>query len=65
MMVGQREVSAEVNHGKPVPGSLGLAALVSIGGMIGGGIFSVLGLTVRIARGARTCRSSPAGSWRR
>ncbi len=42
-----------MNHGKPVPGSLGLAALVSIGigGMVGGGIFSVLGLTVQIAGG--------------
>ncbi len=35
-------------------GSLGLAALVSIGigGMVGGGIFSVLGLTVQTAGGA-------------
>jgi len=39
-------VSAE-----PAPKGLGLAALVSIGigGMVGGGIFSVLGLTVQIA----------------
>ena len=43
-----------MNHGKPVPRSLGLAALVSIGigGMVGGGIFSVLGLTVQIAGSA-------------
>ena len=42
-----------VNHGRPTSGSLGLAALVSIGigGMVGGGIFSVLGLTVQIAGG--------------
>jgi amino acid transporter len=40
-----------VNDGKRAPGGLGLAALVSIGigGMVGGGIFSVLGLTVQIA----------------
>jgi amino acid transporter len=40
-----------VNHGTPASGRLGLAALVSIGigGMVGGGIFSVLGLTVQIA----------------
>ena len=37
--------------GRRSSGSLGLAALVSIGigGMVGGGIFSVLGLTVQIA----------------
>ena len=55
MMVGrgQRQVGAGVDHGKPVPGRLGLAALVSIGigGMVGGGIFSVLVLTVQIAGG--------------
>ncbi len=36
---------------EPAHGQLGLAALVSIGigGMVGGGIFSVLGLTVQIA----------------
>jgi len=40
-----------VNRGTSASGSLGLAALVSIGigGMVGGGIFSVLGLTVQIA----------------
>ena len=40
-----------VDHGRPAAGGLGLAALVSIGvgGMVGGGIFSVLGLTVQIA----------------
>jgi amino acid transporter len=40
-----------VNQEKRAPGDLGLAALVSIGigGMVGGGIFSVLGLTVQIA----------------
>ena len=43
----------EVNSGKPASKGLGLAALVSIGigGMVGGGIFSVLGLTVQIAGG--------------
>ena len=42
-----------VNHGRPTSGSLGLAALVSIGigGMGGGGIFSVVGLTGRTAGG--------------
>ena len=42
-----------MDQGKPASGSLGLAALVSIGigGMVGGGIFSVLGLTVLIAGG--------------
>ena len=36
---------------KPASGGLGVAALVSIGigGMVGGGIFSVLGLTVQVA----------------
>jgi amino acid transporter len=40
-----------VGHGTPAKEGLGLAALVSIGvgGMVGGGIFSVLGLTVQIA----------------
>jgi amino acid transporter len=38
---------------EPASGGLGVSALVSIGvgGMVGGGIFSVLGLTVRIAGG--------------
>jgi amino acid transporter len=42
-----------VDQGKPASGGLGLAALVSIGigGMVGGGIFSVLGLAVLIAGG--------------
>ena len=42
-----------MNHSKPASKGLGLAALVSIGigGMVGGGIFSVLGLTVQIAGG--------------
>ena len=42
-----------MDQGKPASGSLGLAALVAIGigGMVGGGIFSVLGLTVLIAGG--------------
>jgi amino acid transporter len=42
-----------VKAGKQARGGLGLAALVSIGigGMVGGGIFSVLGLTVQIAGG--------------
>jgi amino acid transporter len=42
-----------VNDGKPAAGGLGLAALTSIGigGMVGGGIFSVLGLTVQLAGG--------------
>ena len=36
---------------KPTPASLGVGPLVAIGigGMVGGGIFSVLGLTVRVA----------------
>ena len=40
-----------MDHGRTASGGLGLAALVSIGvgGMVGGGIFSVLGLTVQIA----------------
>ena len=51
-----------MDHGTPVSGSLGLAALVSIGigGMVGGGIFSVLGLTVQIA-GAGAYLSFVAG----
>ena len=42
-----------MDQGKTASGGLGLAALVSIGigGMVGGGIFSVLGLTVLIAGG--------------
>ena len=42
-----------VDQGKRASGSLSLAALVAIGigGMVGGGIFSVLGLTVLIAGG--------------
>jgi amino acid transporter len=43
----------EVSGEERVPGPLGLAALVSIGigGMVGGGIFSVLGLTVQFGGG--------------
>ncbi len=42
---------SHVVSGRRSSGSLGLAALVSIGigGMVGGGIFSVLGLTVQLA----------------
>ena len=44
---------AQGERRKPAAGGLGLAALVSIGigGMVGGGIFSVLGLTVQLAGG--------------
>jgi amino acid transporter len=46
-------VKLRVSDGTPAREGLGLAALVSIGigGMVGGGIFSVLGLTVQIAGG--------------
>ena len=51
-----------MDHGRTASGGLGLAALVSIGvgGMVGGGIFSVLGLTVQIA-GAGAYLSFVAG----
>ena len=51
MMVPAAGDEHRVDHGRTASGSLGLAALVSIGvgGMVGGGIFSVLGLTVQIA----------------
>ena len=44
-------MSAALNRHRRDREGLGLAALVSIGigGMVGGGIFSVLGLTVQIA----------------
>jgi amino acid transporter len=46
-------VAGSQSDGKSEEGGLGLAALVSlgIGGMVGGGIFSVLGLTVQTAGG--------------
>jgi amino acid transporter len=47
------EIVCVVSGVRRTSGSLGLAALVSIGigGMVGGGIFSVLGLTVEVAGG--------------
>ena len=50
MSFGVRSGSQSAGHER-APGSLGIAALVAIGigGMVGGGIFSVLGLTVQLA----------------
>ena len=51
VMVGRRGGSRRTDSREASPGEPGLAALVAIGigGMVGGGIFSVLGLTVQLA----------------